>query len=98
MDMPRRSSALPFTICWLSAGENPNDSSETFNMAYLAIRGSGAVNGVSRLHGKVSQSPLSVSVSALAGGRNPGRPRDQRSPYADLGLGSGRRFVDGSLW
>jgi len=35
--------------------QNPNDSSETFNMAYLAIRGSGAVNGVSRLHGKVSR-------------------------------------------
>ena len=32
-----------------------NDSSESFNMAYLAIRGSGAVNGVSRLHGKVSR-------------------------------------------
>ncbi len=35
--------------------QNPNDSSETFNMAYLAIRGSGSVNGVSRLHGKVSR-------------------------------------------
>jgi starch phosphorylase len=35
---------------------DPNDSSESFNMAYLAIRGSGAVNGVSRLHGKVSRS------------------------------------------
>jgi starch phosphorylase len=34
---------------------NPNDSSEAFNMAYLAIRGSGAVNGVSRLHAKVSR-------------------------------------------
>ncbi len=34
---------------------NPNDSSEPFNMAYLAIRGSGAVNGVSRLHGQVSR-------------------------------------------
>jgi starch phosphorylase len=34
---------------------NSNDSSEPFNMAYLAIRGSGAVNGVSRLHGKVSR-------------------------------------------
>jgi starch phosphorylase len=33
--------------------ENPNDPSESFNMAYLAIRGSGAVNGVSRLHGQV---------------------------------------------
>jgi starch phosphorylase len=34
---------------------NPNDPSEPFNMAYLAVRGSGAVNGVSRLHGKVSR-------------------------------------------
>ena len=31
------------------------DSSEPFNMAYLAVRGSGAVNGVSRLHGQVSR-------------------------------------------
>jgi starch phosphorylase len=35
--------------------QNPGDFSENFNMAYLAIRGSGAVNGVSRLHGKVSR-------------------------------------------
>ena len=34
---------------------NPNDPAEDFNMAYLAIRGSGAVNGVSRLHGEVSR-------------------------------------------
>lgn len=32
-----------------------NNRSQRFNMAYLAIRGSGAVNGVSRLHGKVSR-------------------------------------------
>jgi starch phosphorylase len=35
--------------------ENPDDPEEPFNMAYLAIRGSGAVNGVSRLHGQVSR-------------------------------------------
>jgi len=35
--------------------QNPNDALEPFNMAYLAIRGSGAVNGVSRLHGQVSR-------------------------------------------
>jgi len=35
--------------------QNRTDSSEHFNMAYLAIRGSGAANGVSRLHGKVSR-------------------------------------------
>jgi starch phosphorylase len=34
---------------------NPEDANEPFNMAYLAIRGSGAVNGVSRLHGEVSR-------------------------------------------
>jgi starch phosphorylase len=35
--------------------QNPNDPSEPFNMAYLAIRGSRSVNGVSRLHGEVSR-------------------------------------------
>ena len=35
--------------------QDPNDASENFNMAYLATRGSGAVNGVSRLHGRVSR-------------------------------------------
>jgi len=34
---------------------NPGDPGEPFNMAYLAIRGSGGVNGVSRLHGVVSR-------------------------------------------
>ncbi len=37
-------------------GEPGGDpGAEPFNMAYLAIRGSGAVNGVSRLHGEVSR-------------------------------------------
>jgi starch phosphorylase len=35
--------------------QNPGDPHEPFNMAYLAIRGSGCVNGVSRLHGRVSR-------------------------------------------
>ena len=35
--------------------KDPTDADEPFNMAYLAIRGSGAVNGVSRLHGQVSR-------------------------------------------
>jgi len=34
---------------------NPEDAAEPFNMAYLAVRGAGAVNGVSRLHGGVSR-------------------------------------------
>jgi starch phosphorylase len=35
--------------------QDANDSWESFNMAWLAVRGSGAVNGVSRLHGEVSR-------------------------------------------
>jgi len=35
--------------------EDPGNTSENFNMAYLAIRGSGAVNGVSRLNGEVGR-------------------------------------------
>jgi len=34
---------------------DPLDRSEPFNMAYLALRGSGAANGVSQLHGRVSR-------------------------------------------
>jgi starch phosphorylase len=35
--------------------KDTGNESEKFNMAFLAIRGSGAVNGVSRLHGEVSR-------------------------------------------
>ena len=35
--------------------QNRDDAAEPFNMAYLAVHGSGAVNGVSRLHGQVSR-------------------------------------------
>jgi starch phosphorylase len=41
--------------------QNPDDATEDFNMAYLAMRGCGAANGVSKLHGQVSRqlfSPL----------------------------------------
>ncbi|MGD8842269.1 MAG: alpha-glucan family phosphorylase [Gammaproteobacteria bacterium] len=34
---------------------DPDRTDEPFNMAVLALRGSGAVNGVSRLHGEVSR-------------------------------------------
>jgi len=34
---------------------DPGDDGEPFNMAYLATRGSGAINGVSQLHGRVSR-------------------------------------------
>jgi starch phosphorylase len=39
--------------------QNPHDTEESFNMAYLAIRGCGAINGVSLLHGIVSRHIMS---------------------------------------
>jgi starch phosphorylase len=39
---------------------NPDDPFENFNMAFLAVHGSGSVNGVSRLHGEVSRSLFSI--------------------------------------
>ncbi len=46
---------IPFdTLLALGQRQGPSRS-EPFNMAYLAVRGSGAVNGVSRLHGEVSR-------------------------------------------
>ncbi|MDA8415242.1 MAG: alpha-glucan family phosphorylase, partial [Desulfobacteraceae bacterium] len=54
-DYARNSLGIP-PLDLLALGRlNPVDPTEDFNMAYLAIRGSGAVNGVSRLHGKVSR-------------------------------------------
>jgi starch phosphorylase len=35
--------------------QNASDPAEPFNMAYLALRASGQVNGVSKLHGQVSR-------------------------------------------
>ena len=63
----------------LSLGrQNAHDNLEPFNMAYLAVRGSGAVNGVSRLHGEVSRRlfqplfprrpPLEVPVGHVTNG------------------------------
>ena len=47
------------------------EKNEPFNMAYLAVRGSGAVNGVSQLHGEVSQNlfeKLGCKVGAITNG------------------------------
>jgi starch phosphorylase len=47
--------SLPMQDLLALGRRDRGDSSEPFNMAYLALRGSGAVNGVSRLHGQVSR-------------------------------------------
>ncbi len=46
---------IPFKELLALGRKNPQDDNEPFNMAYLAIRGSGAVNGISRVHGDVSR-------------------------------------------
>ena len=46
---------IPFDKLMALGRANPADDRDPFNMAYLAVRGSGAVNGVSRLHGEVSR-------------------------------------------
>ena len=40
-------------------------------MAYLALHGSGQVNGVSKLHGEVSRQIFRAAVSALASAEVP---------------------------
>jgi starch phosphorylase len=47
--------ALPLEDLLAMGRANAADTSEAFNMAYLAVRGSGRVNGVSKLHGQVSR-------------------------------------------
>lgn len=47
--------AIPFSELLALGQRDRGDFSEPFNMAYLATHGSGAVNGVSRLHGQVSR-------------------------------------------
>jgi starch phosphorylase len=52
--------SIPFEQLLALGRRNPQDSSEPFNMAYLAMRGSGAVNGVSKLHGQVGRGIFQV--------------------------------------
>jgi starch phosphorylase len=47
--------AIPLDDLLAMGRQNPANTSESFNMAYLAVRGSGQINGVSKLHGKVSR-------------------------------------------
>jgi starch phosphorylase len=49
--------------------KDPQDDSEPFNMAYLAMRGSAWANGVSRLHGQVSR--------RIFAGLYPGWPQEE---------------------
>ena len=77
--------------------KDPADSSEPFNMAYLAMRGCGRVNGVSRLHGQVSRHLFAPLFPGWPDDEVPVGPRDQRRPRADLGIRRSRRTLDGGV-
>jgi starch phosphorylase len=47
--------AIPMKTLLTFGRQNAQDELEPFNMAYLALRGSGQVSGVSKLHGQVSR-------------------------------------------
>jgi glycogen phosphorylase len=47
--------AIPMEGLLALGKQSSEDASEPLNMAYLALRGSGQVNGVSKLHGEVSR-------------------------------------------
>jgi len=47
--------AIPMERLLALGRQNSDDASEPLNMAYLALHGSGQVNGVSKLHGEVSR-------------------------------------------
>jgi starch phosphorylase len=64
--------------------QNPEDPSEPFNMAYLAVRGSGQINGVSKLHGQVS--------------RHIFQPLFARWPQAEVPIGSVTNGVHVPTW
>jgi len=55
-DYAQKHLGLSFGDLMALGRQDPGNDQEPFNMAYLALRGSGAVNGVSQLHGKVSRS------------------------------------------
>ena len=60
------------------------DASEPFNMAYLAVRGSAQVNGVSKLHGQVSREIF--------------QPLFPRWPQAEVPIGSVTNGIHVPTW
>ena len=64
--------------------QNAEDASESFNMAYLALRGSGQVSGVSKLHGEVSRQIF--------------QPLFPRWPQAEVPVGSVTNGIHVPTW
>ena len=64
--------------------QNPEDNSEPFNMAYLAVRSTTQINGVSKLHGKVSRQIF--------------QPLFPRWPQEDVPIGSVTNGIHVPTW
>ena len=88
--------AIPMEML-LAMGTRSGNPAEDFNMAYLAVRGSGQINGVSQLHGQVSRQIFRTTVSRLARAGGTHRFRDQRDSRTDMGLRRSRCSLDHSL-
>jgi starch phosphorylase len=76
--------AIPMESFLAFGRENSEEASEPFNMAYLALRGSGQVNGVSKLHGEVSRQIF--------------QPLFPRWPQAEVPIGSVTNGIHVPTW
>jgi starch phosphorylase len=76
--------AIPMENLLALGRQNAGDSFEFFNMAYLALRGSGQVNGVSKLHGQVSREIF--------------QPLFPRWPQAEIPIGSVTNGIHVPTW
>jgi len=76
--------AIPMESLLALGRQNPGDASEPLNMAYLALRGSGQVSGVSKLHGKVSRQIF--------------QPLFPRWPQAEVPIGSVTNGIHVPTW
>ena len=76
--------SLPMEELLALGRQNPQDRSEPFNMAYLAVHGSAQVSGVSKLHGQVSRQIF--------------QPLFPRWPQAEVPIGSVTNGVHVPTW
>jgi len=76
--------AIPLDRLLALGRQNPEDASEPLNMAYLALHGSGQVNGVSKLHGEVSRQIF--------------QPLFPRWPHIEIPIGSVTNGIHVPTW
>jgi starch phosphorylase len=76
--------AIPMEEFLALGRQHSEDASEPFNMAYLALRGSGQVSGVSKLHGEVSRQIF--------------QPLFPRWPQAEVPVGSVTNGIHVPTW